>query len=85
MLKTYFSHSVLAGSDHAVVGSSLKADKPLTDEEASASSWLIGNNFLISNENSLVEVYPSVAYNSTRFEYLAVWYNDRPGNDDIRA
>jgi len=28
---------------------------------------------------------PSVAYNSVREEYLVVWYNDRPGNDDIQA
>jgi len=45
----------------------------------------VGNNLMISNENSLEELSPDVAYNSTRREYLAVWYNDRPGNDDIRA
>lgn len=28
---------------------------------------------------------PVVAYNSTREQYLVVWYNDRPGNDDIQA
>ena len=28
---------------------------------------------------------PVVAYNSTRDQYLVVWYNDRPGNDDIQA
>ena len=31
------------------------------------------------------EVYPAVAYNSQRQEYLVVWYNDRAGCDDIRA
>jgi hypothetical protein len=40
--------------------------------------------FVIS-AGSEQEVYPSIAYNSQRQEYLVVWYNDRPGNDDIRA
>jgi len=31
------------------------------------------------------EVYPAVAYNSTRQEYLVVWFNDRPVVDDIYA
>ncbi len=45
----------------------------------------VGNTFMVSNEGSLVELSPDIAYNSMRDEYLAVWYNDRPGNDDIRA
>ena len=28
---------------------------------------------------------PAVAYNEQRQEYLVVWWNDRPGNDDIYA
>jgi hypothetical protein len=28
---------------------------------------------------------PAVAYNADRQEYLVVWWNDRPGNDDIYA
>ncbi len=31
------------------------------------------------------EVVPAVAYNSQWQEYLVVFWNDRPGNDDIRA
>lgn len=31
------------------------------------------------------ETMPSIAYNPQRGEYLVVFWNDRPGNDDIRA
>lgn len=48
-------------------------------------SGQIGYNFTIRNDAGLVEENPSVAYSSARQEYLVVWYNDRPGNDDIRA
>lgn len=44
----------------------------------------IGSNFVILNEPE-IEMSPSVAYNPDRQEYLVVWYNDRPANDDIRA
>jgi hypothetical protein len=44
----------------------------------------IGNWFIISGDGEQ-EVFPVVAYNSQRQEYLVVWYNDRAGNDDIRA
>ncbi len=40
---------------------------------------------LVISEASEYEKSPSVAYNSQRQEYLVVWYNDRPGCDDIRA
>ena len=43
------------------------------------------NMITVSYDNSLEEVSPAVAYNSQRQEYLVVWYNDRAGNDDIRA
>ncbi len=52
---------------------------------ASASGGPIGNRFTIRNDTGLEEVNPAVAYNPHRQEYLAVWYNDRPGNDDIRG
>lgn len=45
----------------------------------------IGSSFSISTDGTLEEVTPSVAYNSQQQEYLVVWSNDRPGNDDIRA
>jgi hypothetical protein len=44
----------------------------------------IGNAYVVSDAPE-EEVFPSVAYNSTRQEYLVVWFNDRAGNDDIRA
>lgn len=49
------------------------------------SGGTVGPNFSISSDSTLEEVYPSVAYNSERQEYLVVWHNDRAGNDDIRA
>jgi hypothetical protein len=44
----------------------------------------VGPSFVISDE-STEELDPAVAYNSQQREYLAVFWNDRPGNDDIRA
>ena len=44
----------------------------------------IGSIFTVSGQD-LEEVSPAVAYNLDRQEYLAVWYNDRAGNDDIQA
>ncbi len=43
----------------------------------------IGIAFQISNIASLAEVYPAVAFDTVRNEYLAVWFNDRASNDDI--
>ena len=51
---------------------------------AAANGAPIGQQFVISGDPEQ-EVYPSVAYNSQRQEYLVVWSNDRAGNDDIRA
>ena len=45
---------------------------------------LVGSQFPIAND-ALQEVTPSLAYNSKDHQYLVVWSNDRPGNDDIRA
>lgn len=49
-----------------------------------ASGQPIGSNFAIQDgpEN---EVHPALVTNSQTGEYLAVWYNDLPGNDDIHA
>ncbi len=44
-----------------------------------------GSVFVISDDPSLTEIVPSVAHNSTDKNFLVVWFNDRPGNDDIRA
>ena len=46
---------------------------------------LIGWFFRIHTDSALEEIHPVLAYNDSRGEYLAVWYNNRPGNDDIRA
>jgi hypothetical protein len=45
----------------------------------------LGHSFAISNDGTLEEVEPAIAYNSRQQEYLVVYWNDRPGNDDIRA
>jgi len=42
----------------------------------------IGDNFPISNLGE-DQIDPAVAYNTQRQEYLVVWRNDWPGNDDI--
>ena len=44
----------------------------------------VGGDVQISQE-PVDSVQASIAYNSARNEYLVVWYNDRPGNDDIQA
>jgi len=44
----------------------------------------IGSVFRISYQ-SVDTVFPAAAYNPNRQEYLVVWSNDRPGNDDIQA
>jgi hypothetical protein len=44
-----------------------------------------GSVFVISDDPSLTEIVPSVTHNSTDNNFLVVWFNDRPGNDDIRA
>jgi hypothetical protein len=53
--------------------------------EVSPLSDPIGFNFVIRNETGLVEEHPVIAFSTQRQEYLVVWYNDRPGNDDIRG
>ena len=42
----------------------------------------IGTSFPISTLNHQ-QVFPSVAYNSRRQEYLVVWHNEWPGNKDV--
>jgi len=54
-----------------------------TPKRSQAGSPIDGS--LVISEAAEQEVAPSTAYNSTRQEYLAVWYNDRAGCDDIRA
>ncbi len=51
---------------------------------ASGAIGKIGSRIVISNKSE-EEKNPSIAYNTQRNEYLVVWYNDRAGNDDIRA
>ena len=49
---------------------------------------IIGGTQTISASTILSESGPALAYNPDREEYLAVWWNDRPGvntNDDIQA
>jgi hypothetical protein len=52
-------------------------------DAASAAGNPIGANFPISDVPSLDAEHGSVAYNSQRDEYLVVWANDRPVNDEI--
>jgi hypothetical protein len=57
----------------------------LAGGDVAAAGGPIGFNFVIQNDASLTEREPAIAYNSQRNEYLVVWYNDRPGCDDVRA
>jgi hypothetical protein len=50
---------------------------------ARAAGGPLGHTFNISNLTDTEAVGSSIAYNSNRDEYLVVWWNDRPGNDDI--
>jgi hypothetical protein len=50
---------------------------------ASAAGNPIGANFPISSVPSYDAQHASVAYNSQREEYLVVWANNRPVNDEI--
>ena len=52
---------------------------------AASTAGPIGGTFVIRNDPGLAEVYPAVAYNRQRQEYLVVWYNDRPDYPDIQA
>jgi len=45
----------------------------------------VGGMFEVFDDIGLEEKMPAVAFNSTLNQYLVVWYNDRPGNDDIRG
>lgn len=56
----------------------------LTSPSAVNAGSPVGNSFAIRAEAEQ-EVDPAVAYNSQWGEYLVVFWNDRPGNDDIRA
>ena len=44
----------------------------------------VGSIFTVSGQD-LEEITPAIAYNPDRQEYLAVWFNNRAGNDDIQA
>jgi len=43
---------------------------------------LVGTPFVVNDEGDS-QVHSAVAYNRQWQEYLVVWYNDRPGNDDV--
>lgn len=66
-------------------GSTYALPAPALSVAASGNSNAIGSNFTIANDAALTEANSAVAYNPDREEYLVVWYNDRPGNDDIQA
>ena len=59
-----------------------------TSQAASSQSGSIapvGPGIKIANETGLNEVSPAIAFNSMHSEYLVVWFDDRPSNDDIWA
>jgi hypothetical protein len=64
---------VVAGAILLVVGVS-----------AVGASGPVGSDFLINSETH-DQVSPAIAYNPERQEYLVVWFNDRPQQDDVYA
>ncbi|MCB0038249.1 MAG: hypothetical protein M9936_23890 [Caldilinea sp.] len=68
-------------------GGPVRPAPPVRPAVAAAASMAapVGNAMPIVAESTLTELAPAVAYNGDRDEYLVVWYNDRPGNDDIGA
>jgi hypothetical protein len=58
--------------------------KGLHQDQTSSATALDGI-ITIFDDTSLEEMQPVTAYNSVRKEYLVVWCNDRPGNDDLRG
>lgn len=71
----------LAAEEPSPIDRSAVPPRPLTSFAGSP----IGSAAFRISDQSVDAVHPSVAYNSTRREYLVVWHNDRPGNDDIQA
>lgn len=51
---------------------------------ASSGGIPVGSPFIIADQD-VDTVSPAVAFNSIFNQYLVVWYNDRPGYDDIYA
>lgn len=66
------------------ISSGLAQDLSNVPGNSNAASATVGYNFLVINEAE-IEMSPAIAYSPVRQQYLVVWYNDRPGNDDIRA
>ena len=75
---------LVAGDRPALALRALPPTRPLV-AAATVTAAPVGNATPIVAESALTELAPAVAYNGDRDEYLVVWYNDRPGNDDIRA
>ena len=65
--------------------SDIGAASAILGSAASAGGGPIGKPFPISNVPAYDTRRPSVAYNSQRGEYLVVWWNDRPVNDEIQG
>lgn len=73
---------VMGGGSIQVVSAS-ESSMPAEISTASGGGPIQGT--IIIADDSKEEVNPAVAYNPDRQEYLVVWYNDRPGCDDIQA
>jgi hypothetical protein len=75
---------IVGFASHPVSADELESPAQSFAASSVAGGGPVGNVFTVTTEN-LREVNPAVAYNPDREEYLVVWYNDRSGNDDIRA
>ena len=72
LLLTLFTSPVMGNVDQDKYSPDSGGNGPQTDA-------------IVISDMALDSKNPAVAYNSTREQYLVVWYNDRPSNDDIQA
>ena len=65
--------------------SSVNSETPPPKTESLDRGVPVGGMFEVFDEVGLSEEHPAVAHNTQLNQYLVVWFNDRIGNDDIRA
>lgn len=63
-------------------GASQAAQQALPHSSMPAGAGPVGSRFMIADQPVDTD-FSTVAYNSQNQEYLVVWHNDRPANDDI--
>jgi hypothetical protein len=83
VVKSTCAVSLGQGIDSSGVAGDATARALRASGAAQAGGGPLADTFDISNLTATEALDPSIAYNSNRGEYLVVWWNDRPENDDI--